>query len=147
MFKNSPVFFAHLFFVVTGMLSASAVWAAVGVPPNLTGLPWPQIGLGIVLALWGGATRTAERALEARRSPPTEPPTIFVLKEELLKDVIVSSGIGFLVFLLGASLEWGVWVLPAALWLGGYLGSRLLAGMGEAALSYLKIKTQPKEPT
>ena len=128
--------FAHVFFVLTGMLSASVVWAAVA-PTDLAGLPWPQIGIGVLLALWGGITRTAERALEASKAGREIQPVQFDLRQELIKDLVVSSGIGFLVFLIGAWQEWGVWLLPAALWLAGYLGTRLLAGLGEAALSFL----------
>lgn len=132
--------FAHLFFVVSGMLSASAVWAAVA-PADLSSLPWPQIGIGVLLALWGGLTRTAERALEASRAARDSPPSLFDLRNELLKDLVVSSGIGFLIFLVGAWQEWGVWLLPAALWLAGYLGTRLLSGLGDAALTYLSRRT------
>ena len=130
---------AHWFFAVSGSISSSVVWAAVA-PSDLSGLPWPQILVGVALALWGGLTRTAERALEASKSARDDPPGDFDLRGDLVKDLIVSSGIGFLVFALGSWQEWGVWLLGSALWLAGYLGTRFLAGVGEAALAYVQRK-------
>lgn len=132
----SPRVLAHWFFAVTGCISSGAVWSAVA-PSDLSGLPWPQIAVGVALALWGGLTRTAERALEASKAARDNPPGEFDLRHELLKDLIVSSGIGFLVFALGSWQSWGVWLLGSSLWLSGYLGTRLLAGLGEAALAYV----------
>lgn len=135
MFKQRLL--AHLFFAVSGCFSSGMVWAVVA-PSNLVGLPWPQIAVGVALSLWGGLTRTAERALEASKSARDNPPVDFDLRNELIKDLIVSSGIGFMVFAIGSWQEWGVWLLGSALWLSGYLGTRLLAGLGEAAMSYLQ---------
>ena len=132
--------FAHLFFAGSGCLSSGVVWSAVA-PGSLSGLPWPQIAVGVLLALWGGVTRTAERALEANKSARSAAEAVeFQLLHELAKDLIVSSGIGFLVFAIGAWQEWGVWLLGSALWLAGYLGTRFLAGVGEAALAYVQRK-------
>jgi len=136
----SPRLFAHWFFAFTGCVSSATVWAAVA-PADLSGLPWAQILIGVALALWGGLTRTAERALEASKVARDKPPGDFDLRAELIKDLIVSSGIGFLMFSIGAWQEWGVWLLGSTLWLSGYLGTRLLAGMGEAALAYIVRKS------
>jgi len=134
----SPRTLAHWFFAISGCISSSAVWALTAPPGDLVGLPWPQIFIGVMLALWGGITRTAERALEASKAARDNPPGTFDLRGELFKDLIVSSGIGFLIFAVGSWQEWGVWLLGSALWLAGYLGTRLLAGLGKAALDYLQ---------
>lgn len=131
---------AHLFFVVSGCFSSGMVWAVVA-PSDLAGLPWPQIAIGVALSLWGGLTRTAERALEASKSARDGPHMEFDLWGELVKDVIVSSGIGFLVFAIGSWQEWGVWMLGSALWLAGYLGTRLLAKLAESALASIVRRT------
>ena len=139
MFKFFNRFFAHAFFVVTGCLSAASVWSAVTPPPELLGLPWIQIGIAGVISLWGGVGRTAVRAIEdaqQRRDKPEEP-TGFKLKSELLKDLFVSSGIGFVIYLLGVHQTWDTWLLAPSLWMGGYMGTKLLGGMGDAVLNYL----------
>ena len=133
----SPRMLAHWFFAISGSVGSGAVWAQLATPGDLVGLPWPQIAIGVLLALWGGITRTAERALEASKAARDNPPGDFDLRSELIKDLIVSSGIGFLIFAVGSWQEWGIWMLGSALWLAGYLGTRLLAGLGEAALAYL----------
>lgn len=120
--------------------SCATAVAASQVPPDLAGLPWVQIGIGAALSLWGGLTRTAERALEAVKA---DPPQVFRIWLELGKDVIVSSGVGFLTFALGAWQEWGVWMLGAALWLGGYTGARLLSRFGDAWLERAAAAINP----
>lgn len=137
----SPRTIAHWFFALSGCVSSSAVWALAVQPGDLSALPWPQIALGVLLALWGGLTRTAERALEASKAARDNPPGDFDLWAELGKDLIVSSGIGFLMFAIGSWQEWGIWLLGSALWLAGYLGTRLLAGLAEAALAYVARRT------
>jgi len=137
----NPRTLAHWFFALSGCVSSSAVWALAVQPGDLSALPWPQIALGVLLALWGGLTRTAERALEASKAARDNPPGDFDLWVELGKDLIVSSGIGFLMFAIGSWQEWGVWLLGSALWLAGYLGTRLLAGLAEAALAYVARRT------
>lgn len=131
--------FAHVFFVLTGCCAAGAVWAAVQPPPELLGLPWVQIGIAGVISLWGGVGRTSVRAIEDAQERRDKPgvATGFELKSELLKDFFVSSGIGFVVYLLGVHQEWDAWLLAPSLWLGGYMGTRLLSGMGDAVLTYL----------
>lgn len=133
-------FFAHVFFSASGCISSGLAMAAVA-PTDLASLPWPQILVGVALSLWGGVTRTAERALEASKTARDEGAVAFCLWRELIRDLIVSSGIGFLVYVVGAWQEWGVWLLGAALWLAGYLGTRFLAAAGDAALATLTRKT------
>lgn len=142
----NPRTLAHWFFAASGCVSSSAVWALTVPPGELSGLPWPQIALGVLLALWGGVTRTAERALEASKAAREKPPGDFDLWSELFKDLIVSSGIGFLMFAIGSWQEWGVWLLGSALWLAGYLGTRLLAGLAEAALTHLQKRAGGPPP-
>lgn len=144
--RINPRGIAHAFFAITGCVSSGAVWAVVA-PETLGTLPWPQIFIGIALSLWGGLTRTAERALEASKLARDDKETVFYLWHELPRDLIVASGVGFLVFAIGSWQMWGVWLLGSALWLSGYLGTRLLAGLGEAALTYLQRRSGGRSST
>lgn len=137
MFKFSPRTVAHWFFATSGCLSSGVVWAVVA-PADLAGLPWPQIIIGVLLSLWGGLTRTAERALEASKAARDNQAGSFQFWHEVARDLIVASGVGFLMFAIGSWQGWGVWLLGSALWLSGYLGTRLLAGLGEAVLDYIQ---------
>jgi len=130
----------NLLGLLIGLGTLATAMAADSVPPDLAGLPWVQIGIGAALSLWGGLTRTAERALEAVKAEPPQPFPIWL---ELAKDVVVSSGVGFLTFAVGAWQEWGVWLLGAALWLGGYAGARLLSRVGEGWVEALAARLQP----
>lgn len=132
--------YRRLVLLLIGLGCGCTAFAAQTMSPDLAGLPWVQIGIGSLLSLWGGLTRTAERALEAIKAEPPQP---FRLWIELLKDLIVSSAAGFLTFAIGAWQEWGVWLLAAALFMAGYLGARLLARLGDAWLDGLAARFQP----
>ena len=111
-------FFAHVFFILWGCLSSASVLAAASASADLTSLPWLQIALGAGLSLFGGVTRTAEKALEFAYTPlDKRDKKTFLLSRELMKDVIVSAGIGFLIFGFGASRKWvsGRWGLHCTL--------------------------------
>ena len=118
--------FAHILFALTGSLAAASVWAGLRVPPELHGFPWLQIAVAGVITLWGGVGRTAVRAVEDAQQRRDSPgvPTGFNLKSELLKDLYSSSGLGFFVYLVGASQGLEPWLLGPALWLSGYLGTK-----------------------
>lgn len=132
---------AHLFFIVWGCLSSVSALAAASNSAELSALPWSQIGLGSLLSLWGGITSTAEKALEFAKIPQNKRGGAeFLLTRELLKDVIVSSGIGFLIFGAGVTFEWGVWTMGTALWLGGYAGTRFLIALRDAGISWVTRK-------
>ena len=56
----------RLLAVVLGLGWATTAYAA-STAPDLTGLPWAQIGVGTALALWGGLTFTAQRIIKGLR--------------------------------------------------------------------------------
>jgi hypothetical protein len=126
---------------------ATTVFAAqiVGADMDLVTLPWLQIGLGCALSLWGGLTRSAERALESRPAG-AEP---FRLTAELRRDFFVSSSCGLVTFLLGAWQQWNVWMLGLALWAAGYIGARFLAAVSDAILARVQalIQAGPTDKT
>ena len=130
--------FAHIFIVLTSSLAASSVWASV-VQPDLLSLPWLQIAMAGIISLWGGIGRTAVRALEAAQMARATPPvdTGFHLGRELRTDLILSSGIGFIIYTIGTHYGWNTWLLAPALWLGGYMGTRLINASMEKALNVI----------
>ena len=115
-------------------------WAAYE-SPDLIALPWAQIAVGSILALWGGLTRTADRALVA--ATKAEP---FRLGQELTKDVLMSAGAGFCTYAWGAFSEWGAWQTAGALWAAGYLGALLPAEALKAKIALVnKAVNGPSE--
>jgi hypothetical protein len=118
---------AHTFLVTAFLLGwATTALAADALGHQLTDLPWAQIGIGALLSLWGGMTRTAEQMLVAIREG-----AVFHARAELARDVVVSSGVGFLVFAAGALQSWNVWVLGSALWCCGYAGTKFLGAYAD----------------
>ena len=135
--------------LILGLGWVSTVFAAqsiiAGSQFNLTGLPWAQIALGCALSLWGGLTRSSQRALEVR--PDDAGP--FRLGAELRKDFLVSSSCGLVTFLLGAWQNWNVWFLGLALWAAGYLGARFLTDVSDAVMDRIRglIQAGPTDKT
>ncbi len=133
------MWFAHVVILITGCTAAASVWALVQVPPNLLGLPWLQIAGAGLIAFWGGIVRTSIKVVEDaqhRADKPNEP-TGFSLKTELIKDIFLSSGLGFSVYLVGYRMGWEIEFLAAALFISGYLGTRLIAAAGDLLLSQI----------
>lgn len=130
--------FAHFVIAGTSSLAACSVWAA-SQQPDLLALPWLQIALAGVISLWGGVGRTAVRALEAAQLARAVPPVDdgFHLGRELRTDLVLSSGIGLVVYAVGAHQGWDTWLLAPALWLGGYMGTKLVNVLIEKALKFL----------
>jgi hypothetical protein len=134
--------FRRFVFGILGFGWTTTVFAATVIGElDLIGLPWAQIGLGCVLSLWGGLTRSAERALEPRPSPESP----FRLLPELWKDLTVSVSCGFVTFSIGAWQKWDIWILGLALWAAGYLGARLLSTVADAVFSKIKSVVGPKQ--
>lgn len=121
--------------LILGLGWATTAFAA-SASPDLTNLPWAQIGVGTALALWGGLTFTAQRIIKRMRDGLTAGP----IAPALLLDLIVSGGNGFVVYGVGAWQEWGVWLLAISLFVGGYAGTRLL----DAASARLLQSMEPK---
>lgn len=99
---------------------ATSSLALVSSPIMLSDWPWPQIALAGLVALWGGAARTAQRAVSQRDKGD------FALGRELVRDVIVSSLLGLLVYAYGSEAGWSTWRLAMALGVAGYAGSAAL---------------------
>jgi hypothetical protein len=112
----------YLGYSATAFGWTSTVQAAQSVSPDLLALPWVQIGLGTAIALWGGLTRTAERAASSSKRGEDFPLVI-----EAIQDLFASTGAGFLVFMIGSWARWDIWSLGAGLFIGGYLGTRFVA--------------------
>jgi len=113
-----------------GWVTTAAALAVAASPASLVDLPWAQIAIGCLLALWGGMARTAARI----RSTSNAEDGALRLWRELVKDVVAASLIGFITFAVSAWQSWDVWLLAIMLPLGGYGGARLLEPMADAAL-------------
>jgi hypothetical protein len=109
-------------YVMVGIGWSGTVQAAQSVPPDLLTLPWVQIGLGTVIAFWGGLTRTAERAASASKRGED-----FPLLIEAIQDLTASTGAGFLFFMVGSWARLDVWALGAGLFVAGYFGTKFVA--------------------
>lgn len=139
--------FAHFVILFGGASVCGVAWSASVIQPDLVGLPWPQIMVGALISFWGGIARTAVRALEVAQAQRDGIKTdSFNLGQEVIKDLIVSSGIGFLVYSLAISFEFDLWKTGAALFISGYLGTRFLVGAGDVVLSYLASKAKGPTP-
>jgi hypothetical protein len=102
------------------------VFAAAMIGPDLVGLPWAQIGVGIAISLWGGLTRTAERAMAAKQAGRE-----FHALREALRDGMAAVLVGGVTYLAGAWHGSNIYVLGVALGLGGYVVTPILPRLGE----------------
>jgi hypothetical protein len=113
-----------------GWLSASVAAGLAASPTSLLDLPWVQMAVGCLIAMWGGLARTAGRVLAPQDQP-------LRLGFEVIKDFLASILIGFIVFAFSAWQSWDVWLLAVALPLAGYGGARFLEPMSDALVQRL----------
>lgn len=114
-------------------------WAAVAaIQPDLLGLPWAQVSVGMAVASWGGITATLGRKLTAHYDAKP-----FHLRAELLRDFAVSITVGGGGYLLGAWYRLDAMLLGVVLLLSGYLGVRALSEASERFLAILSSKVKP----
>ena len=125
----------HVVATAVGLLGWSATVMAATSSPDLMTLPFAQIGVGIILALWGGLTRTGDRALSARIDDRD-----FVTWAELGKDIILAAPAGFLTYLWGATHAWSEMELAGALFTAGYLGALMPAETIKAKLLQMRTR-------
>ena len=135
--------FLSRFLTVCIGLGFSATVLAATSAADLTALPWGQIAVGTMLALWGGLTHTAQRMVSTLRmgGAPAE-----AMGYAIVVDLLVSCGNGFVLFLLGAWNEWNVWQLAISLFAGGYAGTRLMDFAVETLMSRLGAAQAAKAP-
>lgn len=107
---------------------ASSSLALVAAPQLLSDIPPLEIALSGMIAMWGAAARTAQRTVNQRRDPQ------FSLGLELVRDLVVSSLLGLLVWSYGTSSGWDGLRMAIALGVAGYGGSAVL----DVALTRLK---------
>jgi hypothetical protein len=106
-------------------------WAAVAsAPPDLLGLPWFQIAVGVAIASWGGITATLGRYLAAAYDGKP-----FFWRAEIVKDGATSVTVGGGAYLGGAYADLGPMLLGMVLLLSGYLGVRILSTAADRLLA------------
>lgn len=109
-------------------------WATVDAihhaAPDLLGLPWVQIAVGVAVASWGGLTATLGRYLAAVYDDKP-----FHWRLEGIKDGAVSVTVGAGSYLGGAWYGLSPMMLGLVLLLSGYLGVRVLSGAADRLLA------------
>jgi hypothetical protein len=104
------------------LLGWGVSWAAVSViAPDLVGLPWAQIAVGVAISSWGGLTATLGRKLTAEYDN-----TPFKLRSEIVKDTAVSVSVGTGGYLTGAWQGLDPMLLGVVLLMCGYGGVKVL---------------------
>ena len=99
--------------------SVTAIAAQVTFVGDMRDIPPAAVAISVLLSIIGGAAYTASKIAA----------TDIVVKSvplEVLKDVLTSVVVGFLIFCLGSYLEWPSVVQAGLITLGGYGGSRIL---------------------
>ena len=113
------------------MCGWGVAWATIeAASPDLIGLPWAQVFVGVLIASWGGATATLGRHLAAKYD--NRP---FHLRNEVLKDGFVSVTVGGGTYLGGAWYGLQPMAVGLLLLLAGYLGVRILSGAADRFLA------------
>jgi len=122
--------------IVLLLMGWGVSWAAVTVlGPDLIGLPWAQVGVGVVISAWGGLTATLGRKLTAEYEN-----TPFRFKSELTKDGAVSVSVGVSGYLAGAWHGLNPMLLGVVLLLGGYGGARVLSVATDRLLDFIRSR-------
>lgn len=113
----------------------SVAWATVAAYPDLIGLPWAQVGVGVLIAAWGGGTATLGRYLTA-----TYEQRPFLWRPEVVRDSAVSVSVGAGAYMAGWTWQLSPPALGLILLLAGYGGTRVLSDGLERLLSAIKAK-------
>lgn len=121
---------AVLVLLITGWGLGAATAAAVQTDPDLAGLPWLQVLVGVLIAAWGGVTATLGRWLAARYDGRA-----FHWPAELARDAAVSVTVGAGSYFAGAVSGLSAMQLGLLLLLAGYLGVRVLSGAAERLMA------------
>lgn len=117
-------------YLLVGWGVGSAATTAIAGEPDLYGLPWLQLLVGVLISGWGGLSATLGRWLAARYDG-----TPWFWPGEFMKDAVVGVTVGLGAYFAGAWYGLHPMQLGLVLLLSGYLGVRLLSGAAERLLS------------
>lgn len=118
------------------LMGWGVAWASVAATyPDLIGLPWAQVGVGVVIAAWGGATATLGRYLAAAYEQRP-----FLWRPEIVRDSAVSVSVGAGAYLVGWTWQLSPPMLGLVLLLSGYGGTRVLSVALERMLTTVSRK-------
>lgn len=116
------------------LLGWGVSWAAVSVIyPDLVGLPWAQVSVGVLISSWGGLTATLGRKLTAEYGGAP-----FRLKSELVKDTAVSVSVGTGGYLAGAWQGLDPMLLGVGLLMCGYGGVKVLTTATDRLIAVIR---------
>lgn len=112
-------------------------WATVAAAyPDLINMPWAQMGVGGLIAAWGGGSATLDRYLKA-----TYEERPFYWKAEVGRDIAVSVSIGSVSYWAAWLWSWPIPMLGLTLLLAGYSGT---AALRLAAEKWMVIERKDK---
>lgn len=117
-------------FLTFGWALAWATTSAVQHSPDLYGLPWLQILVGVAISAWGGMSATLGRWLTARYEDKP-----WFWQGEVAKDCAVGITVGMGSYFAGATYGLPPMQLGLMLLLAGYLGVKLLSGMADRLMA------------
>lgn len=116
------------------LIGWTLAWAtAAALPPDLAGLPWAQVAVGVLIAGWGGLTATLGRRLTAAYEG-----RVFNMRAELARDGAVSVTVGSGGYLFGAWNGVDPMLLGVSLLLSGYGGARVLSAGADRLLEAIR---------
>ncbi len=107
-------------------------WSAVSTlkqEPDLAGLPWVQIVVGVAISAWGAVSATLGRWLAARYEGKT-----WFWQGEVVKDSAVGVTVGMAAYFTGAMYGLSPMQLGLVLLLAGYLGVKILSSLADRLL-------------
>lgn len=140
MLISSPRLMRALYTIILTHWAVSA-WATVAVvnnaPPDLLTLPWAAIGISMLLSIWGGLIATLGKLNRVHPDEP-HPRQVRSLYIELIKDLLASTGAGFIAFLTGTAQSVNIYVLCILLFGAGYAGTKVIDAAGDVVVAMLR---------
>lgn len=118
-------------------VSAFAAAAVTKAAPDILTLPWAAIGISMLLSVWGGLIATLGKLNRIHPDEP-HPRQVRSLYVELVKDLLASTGAGFIAFLTGMSQSLNIYVLCILLFGAGYAGTKVIDAAGDVVVAMLR---------
>ena len=122
-------------YCVTAVAAVAIVSSA---PPDLLTLPWAAIGISMLLSVWGGLIATLSKLNTLAPDDTPAGRQVRSIYVELIKDLLASTGAGFISFAVGMSHNVDIYGLCVLLFAAGYAGTRVIDAAGDAVIAVLR---------